>query len=556
MISVITRCPVRSGALLVTRLATLVGALVSAMPCAAAGAAIPGSATAPGVTRYVSQSQGNDAWDGLAPRRTASHGPWKTLARASETTFADGDQLLLKCGDVWNDGLDLKGHGSAANPAVIASYGAGPRPRIDRQDPSMAGGKRCVTLDGNAHGWRLAGLELANGINGVMARIAEAGHSYLRLERLYIHGCKHGGPFPHSDGDQNNQQIGILLTGPITGAATITGCTLEDNFVGITTSTPSEITDCVFKHMEWTALWYVANGGVIRGNKFMHNCDQPVWCGVSDVGTSGSDWVFEYNEFGETQRHGASPDGEGLDFEAGCRNVTVRNNLFHDTAGPAMMVYNGAGGSSPDTGISVHDNVIHNAALAPSADTYRECLLLIGAGHSGRIANNRLYTRPGVPAFGTAGGTSPDLIRTANLEQAIEDEPSGPNVAVAARATASSNTRQAASVIDGRTSTAWRGASASNQWVQLDFGRAITLDKFVVEQAPGSAINDFVLQYWNGRVWKDLFTSWSPMGSTRYLPTWGVTTARVRLFITSTAGGAPAISEFRAFNTKPSPLVR
>jgi hypothetical protein len=162
--------------------------LVYAMPGAVLGSPLPGRSTSVGVKRYVSRSQGNDSYDGLSPRYNGTHGPWKTLTRASETIFADGDQLLLKCGDTWNDGLELKGHGSPANPAVVSSYGAGPRPKIDRQDPSMANGKRCITLDGNAYGWRLANLELANGVNGVPARISEPGHSTLCMERLYIHG--------------------------------------------------------------------------------------------------------------------------------------------------------------------------------------------------------------------------------------------------------------------------------------------------------------------------------------------------------------------------------
>ena len=46
-------------------------------------------------TYYVSQSMGNDANDGI-------HSPWKTLTKASQTTFTAGDRSLLKCGDTWN----------------------------------------------------------------------------------------------------------------------------------------------------------------------------------------------------------------------------------------------------------------------------------------------------------------------------------------------------------------------------------------------------------------------------------------------------------------------
>src|ERR1035437_9597116 len=274
---------------------------VFAMPGAVLDAALSGCSTLVDGKYYVSQSSGDDSYDGLSPRLDGTHGPWKTLARASQMTFTEGDQLLLKCGDTWTDGLELKGNGSAANPAVVSSYGTGAKPKIDRQDPSMANMKRCISLNGNAYGWKIMNLELANGVNGVWARITGSGHSYLWFENLYIHGCKHGGPFPKTDGDQNNQQIGIGISGPIVDNATITSCTFEDNFVGVRTNTPCDVTNNLFKHMEWTAMWYTANGGLIRGNKFMHNSDQYVWCGVSSIGASGSNWVVEYHEFGETR---------------------------------------------------------------------------------------------------------------------------------------------------------------------------------------------------------------------------------------------------------------
>lgn len=521
---------------------------VFAKPGAVPGAALPGGITLVDGAYYVSQSTGNDSYDGLSPQFDGTHGPWKTLTRASQITFTEGNQLLLKCGDTWTDGLELKGNGSAANPAVVSSYGAGAKPKIDRQDPSMENMKRCISLNGNAYGWKIMNLELANGVHGVWAMITESGHSYLWFENLYIHGCKHGGPFPKTDGDQNNQQEGIRIWGPIVGHATITSCTFEDNFVGVRTNTPCDVTNNLFKHMEWTAMWYTADGGLIRGNKFMHNCDQYVWCGVSSIGATGSNWVVEYNEFGETQRQGVSPDGEDFDFEANCRNDTVRYNLFHETAGPASMIYNGAGHDRPNLNISVHDNVLYNSALNPSTNLYNKCILIIGDGHTGEIVNNRIYYRKGIPTI--AGGSNPGLITTGNSERIMEDEPLGANTALVAKASASSNSHNAGKVNDDSTSTVWVGASASNEWVQLDFGINATLDKFIVEQTAGSSINNFILQYWDGSNWKDIFTSWSPMGTTRYMPTWTVSTSKVRLYVNSTASGVPSISEFRAFNTK------
>lgn len=162
--------------------------------------------------------------------------------------------------------------------------------------------------------------------------------------------------------------------------------------------------------------------------------------------------------------------------------------------------------------------------------------------------NNRIYYRNGVSPI--AGDSNPGLTTTGNIERIMEDEPLGANAALVAKASASSNRRKAGKVNDNSTSTVWAGASASNEWVQLDFGANVTLDKFIVEQATGSSINNFILQYWDGSNWKDIFTSWSPMGATRYMPTWTVSTSKVRLYVNSTASGVPSISEFKAFNTK------
>ena len=67
-------------------------------------------------TYYVSQSSGDDVGDGKSPATA-----WKTLARASEATYAPGDKILLKCGDTWgNDTLRPKGSGTPDNPITIA----------------------------------------------------------------------------------------------------------------------------------------------------------------------------------------------------------------------------------------------------------------------------------------------------------------------------------------------------------------------------------------------------------------------------------------------------
>ena len=42
--------------------------------------------------------------------------------------------MLLKCGDTWNEELHPTGNGTPQHPIVIAAYGEGRKPLIDRQD--------------------------------------------------------------------------------------------------------------------------------------------------------------------------------------------------------------------------------------------------------------------------------------------------------------------------------------------------------------------------------------------------------------------------------------
>ena len=501
-----------------------------------------------GTVHYVSQSIGDDSLDGKAPSVGTPHGPWKTLRKASQISYAEGDQLLLKSGDSWTDGLVLKGGGTSVNPAMVSSYGIGPKPVIDRQDSVMAHMKRCIHLDGNGRGWKILNLELANAARGIEAWAAGTNRSFLWLENLDVHGCKFGERFSKTSGDQNNMQNGVRIGGSL-GKATIRSCKFSDNFVGLWAGVPSDITVCLFAHMEWTGLWYVgARGGIISSNKFMHNCDRYVWCGVSASALAGvSDCVVEYNEFGETQVVDGAVDGEDLDFEAGCDNVILRHNLFHESGGPASMLYNSASHNSPNKHILIHDNVFFHAAMNPSSKTY-ECTFLLSDGNSGTITNNRIYCRPGVPVYG--GSDCPGVATAGNLELKIEEEPREINHARPAVFSASSNRASAANAGDDNPATGWTAAGRTGEWLQLEFKTQRRLDYFVVQQTRGSLINNFVLQCWEDAAWKDIFTSYSEMGPRKYMPTRRISTQRVRLLIHSTAGGSPSISELACFDTQ------
>lgn len=118
---------------------------------------------APGaVVTYVSSSTGNNANPGTQAA------PLATIA-AGYAKLRDGqpDQLLLKCGDTWNEGISwAKASGSPTNKMVFGSYGTGPRPKIRVNGTAVYGGEQ------NKKGLLIVDLDLApvtrgQGTNGL-----------------------------------------------------------------------------------------------------------------------------------------------------------------------------------------------------------------------------------------------------------------------------------------------------------------------------------------------------------------------------------------------------
>jgi len=75
---------------------------------------------------YVSSSTGDDNNNGLSTGT-----PWETFTKIQNFSFAPGDQILLKKGDVWHQTFKLNSSGTVSQPITISSYGTGINPIID-----------------------------------------------------------------------------------------------------------------------------------------------------------------------------------------------------------------------------------------------------------------------------------------------------------------------------------------------------------------------------------------------------------------------------------------
>ncbi len=76
-------------------------------------------------TYYVDATQGNDNWPGRQSAPTGNDGPWQSLARVQSAQLLPGDQVMLKCGQVWREPLVINRSGTAASPIRVQSYPAG-----------------------------------------------------------------------------------------------------------------------------------------------------------------------------------------------------------------------------------------------------------------------------------------------------------------------------------------------------------------------------------------------------------------------------------------------
>src|SRR5690348_807901 len=84
--------------------------------------------TAAHATTYYVSAAGSDSNSG-----TSTSLSWQHISKviSSVATFAAGDSILFKGGDVWSEQFNLAGfHGSSGNPLTIGSYGNG-QPVID-----------------------------------------------------------------------------------------------------------------------------------------------------------------------------------------------------------------------------------------------------------------------------------------------------------------------------------------------------------------------------------------------------------------------------------------
>ena len=387
------------------------------------------------------------------------HGPWKTLAKASQT-YAPGDRILLKCGDTWdNDTLRPKGSGTPADPITIGSYGTGNKPLLDGLDDTQDRiGIHLVDVEG----YRIAGLEFARYRSGIFAHYGadQTPKRFLWIEDCFFHDStfypNYRNYLPNKPGlgiilwtDETKQRIVI-------SDITIRNCRFERMLSAIWSNNPDNfnmqaggiynfgtlvIENCTTDEgRQWQLGLRGVDGGTIR-NCVFHDTGRHFqsFNGVAgamiqrcrNLTFADSEWGFV--SIGDPGK--VSGDGQSFDFEEDCSRITMRNCLFHDTDGPGFLLCYGASGHTPHRENIIENCVLNGKSLRVAENRFPK-VAIHNASDKNQIEwrNCRFYLSPGERLTNQRGA----MTFTNCLVKPLSKACSTVNLATMATATASS----------------------------------------------------------------------------------------------------------------------
>jgi len=373
----------------------------SAKPPAGRSTAPAGAANAPAPsapTFYVS-ADGDDSADGTTPATA-----WRTLARADRRLYRPGERLLLRGGDTFTGGMDLRPGeaGQAGKPVEIASYGSG-RAEIDA--PSSA----AITVYDTA-GVAISGLVLvgpgaatsqAAGVDVYNDMSGDRRFSGITVSGVDVSGFRNGISIGGGNGGSGfsdirisdsqvhaNRDNGLVTYGPVTPPpgypfrnVTVTNVAAFDN-VG----NPDDHKTSTGSGIDLGGV----DGGLVEASTAYGNgsaCDS--LNGPVGIWAHDSTGVVIRHSVSYANRTGGYTDGGGFDLDQRTDNSVLEYNLAYDNYGPGYMVYAGTS-AARSTGNTVRFNVsLDDARLPLDADsiTYG-ALMLAGYETNASVHHN------------------------------------------------------------------------------------------------------------------------------------------------------------------------
>lgn len=344
---------------------------------------------------YVSSSNGNNQWDGLAPAyEGGSRGPWQTLQRADNTVFAPGDVLLLERDSVFQGPVTLQGSGETDNPCTVLPYGSGARPVIENSGTGL------MFVD---DAWEIRGLEIRNCSVGIYLPWRErTDWEYFRFDDLYMHHITPAFAIHWSTTGNTNLEQTIFRDIRVTDSRFEYN---EKGWGGYTTV--ENASRHTFNDLVFDGCTFVSNNGpdavalqfVTYGS--VRNC-YVEGCGDTDHATAGVllqsakySSVIHTDIIG-TKRYGDLFDGQGIDFEGNCSDCLVDDVYIADCDGAAILFFKN-GGSHRN--LEVRNCIFYNNSLNPHPNQAYYDLIFYGQS-TGDIHHNIWQHRPGVEFAG------------------------------------------------------------------------------------------------------------------------------------------------------------
>lgn len=373
--------------------------------------------------------------------------PWCSFSPANKIrSFAPGDQILLGRGGNWNQQLSIAGHGTPGEPITLGAYGAGPDPKILR---NQAISDICVLLMDGSY-WNISDLEVGRASVGILLHYTQLFNNGINISRIYAHDNKGiwGGYSPDYPVQRKvfdpfakslniNLSSGILfnIASYVTYSASqyvlkgvsvtdIRGANNVDSlaFDAETNTIDNQDGHNAFQDVVMNGLVFASDNGhaaeiyqraglgcsdalrllgmsnVTLINSVLFDeagCRTPSGTAAVILGRVHKVTIINNIFFGVP--HSGSPDETAIDFEWSESDVTLQGNFFAGNAGPAVEILNIHPGDHTDS-IDFSSNT-----FAQNAQSHRPGAASIwednkGQGYgapSGKIGNNLFFEEHG-----------------------------------------------------------------------------------------------------------------------------------------------------------------
>jgi hypothetical protein len=169
-------------------------------------------------TYYVDNSAGSGCSNSNAGTSTSA--PWCDFTNVNSQALLSGDSLLLKAGDVFNEGITPTGSGSdAAHPISIGCYGTTCASDYPTVKPASSSSDAILLTDPSF--FSVSNLTLSNASNGIHVHFTTLDHQSLSFTNLYVTSVTNNGIY--FDGFNQNPPYAVA-----SGHSIISGVTIDN----------------------------------------------------------------------------------------------------------------------------------------------------------------------------------------------------------------------------------------------------------------------------------------------------------------------------------------